>query len=220
MNASLFDLNGRTALVTGGSRGIGKLIAKGLLEAGVRVYITSRKARACDETAEELGENCFSLPADVSSEAGAAELAAQYGQAESHLDILINNAGAVWVADFEAVDEKSWDKVFDINLKAPFFVTQKLHPFLKQAVQVSRVPAKVIIIGSIDAIALSALEVYAYHGSKAGIVYLARRMAARLIKDNIIVNSISPGAFASDMNKMARDNPQRSAAAIPAGRIG
>jgi 2-deoxy-D-gluconate 3-dehydrogenase len=220
MSLNLFDLSGRIALVTGGGRGIGRMITEGLLNAGVKVYISSRKAEACDAAAEELGDNCYSIPADVSSEAGAAKLAEEFAKHESQLDILINNAGAAWGADFEKVDEKSWDKVMNTNLKAPFFVTQKLHEQLKNSVAKSQRHAKVINIGSVDGLTLNAAEVYSYHASKAGVHHMTRRMAARLIEDQIIVNSIAPGAFASDMNKLAKNNPDVSAQAIPFGRIG
>lgn len=219
MSTDLFDVSGRVALVTGGGRGIGRMIAKGLLEAGAKVYISSRKAEACDAAADEMGENCFSLPADVSSEDGAQRLADAFAEHESQLDILVNNAGAAWGADFEVVDEKSWDKVMNVNLKAPFFVTQKFHQHLKVAASHGRY-AKVINIGSVDGLTLSATETYAYHASKSGVSHLTRRMAARLIEDNIIVNAIAPGAFASDMNKLAKNNPDVSAKAIPFGRIG
>ena len=218
--SDLFDLSGRIAIVTGGGRGIGKMITKGLIEAGAKVYISSRKADVCDEAANELGDNCVSLPADLSSEAGAATLAAEFSRHENQLDILVNNAGVAWSADFDDVDEKSWDKVMNVNLKAPFFVTQKLRPLLKKSVETMGRPAKVINIASIDGITLNAQEVYAYHGSKGGVIVLSRRMAARLVEDGIYVNSISPGAFASDMNVQARDNPELSVGAIPVGRIG
>jgi 2-deoxy-D-gluconate 3-dehydrogenase len=220
MTSKLFDLNGRTALVTGGGRGIGRMITQGLLDAGVKVYISSRKAEACNAAAAELGDNCFSIPGDVSSEAGAQKLANDYAQHESQLDILINNAGAAWGADYSEVDEKSWDKVMNTNLKAPFFVTQKLHEALKQSAHQSNRPAKVINIGSVDGLTLNAAETYSYHASKSGVHHLTRRLAARLIEDNIVVNCIAPGAFASDMNKLAKNNPDVSAKGIPFGRIG
>lgn len=219
MLTELFDISGRVALVTGGGRGIGRKIAEGLLKAGAKVYISSRKAEACDAAAEEMGENCFSLPSDVSSEAGAQALADAFAKHESQLDILVNNAGAAWAADFEEVDEKSWDKVMNVNLKAPFFVTQKLHQQLKNSASSGR-HAKVINIASIDGITLNAMETYAYHASKSGVSHLTRRMAARLIEDGIIVNAIAPGAFASDMNKLAKNNPDTIANFIPFGRIG
>jgi len=221
MNTSeLFSLKGRTALITGGSRGIGRMIAAGFIAQGARVYISARKAAACDATAAELaqGGHCVSLPADVSSVEGAKALAAAYGQHESSLDILVNNAGAAWGAPFDEFPESGWDKVVDLNLKAPFFLTQALAPLLRQAAQ--QHAAKVINIASIDGISVNPLETYSYAASKSGLIHLTRRMALRLIEDNIVVNAIAPGAFASEMNRDARDNGEAVSARIPAHRIG
>ena len=221
MNTSeLFSLKGRTALITGGSRGIGRMIAAGFIAQGARVYISARKAAACDATAAELaqGGHCVSLPADVSSVEGAKALAAAYGQHESSLDILVNNAGAAWGAPFDEFPENGWDKVVDLNLKAPFFLTQALAPLLRQAAQ--QQAAKVINIASIDGISVNPLETYSYAASKSGLIHLTRRMALRLIEDNIVVNAIAPGAFASEMNRDARDHGDAVSARIPAKRIG
>ena len=216
----LFSLQGRTALITGGSRGIGRMIAEGFLAQGARVYISSRKAVACDKTAAELSAlgTCVSLPADVSSLAGAHALAAAYMAHETSLDILVNNAGAAWGAAFDEFPENGWDKVVDLNLKAPFFLTQALIEPLRKAAA-SR-PAKVINIASIDGISVNPQETYSYAASKAGLIQLTRRMALRLIQDNIVVSAIAPGAFASDMNQLARDHAEDIAKRIPAGRIG
>ena len=220
MAQDMFSLNGRTALVTGGSRGIGKMIAKGFLEAGAdKVYISSRKAPACIETAEELGPQCIALPQDVSTVDGIKALTAAYLAKESKLDILLNNAGAAWGADFDEFPESGWDKVVNLNLKSPFFLTQALHGALKAAASHER-PAKVINVASIDGIRLNPQETYSYHASKAGLIYLTRRMAARLIEDNICVTAIAPGAFASDMNRVARDQGEEVAKRIPSRRIG
>jgi NAD(P)-dependent dehydrogenase (short-subunit alcohol dehydrogenase family) len=216
----LFSLQGRTALVTGGSRGIGRMIAKGFLSQGARVYISSRKAAACEETARELSSvgPCFPLPADVSTVEGARGLAAAYASREGSLDILVNNAGAAWGETFDTFPEKGWDKVMDLNLKSPFFLTQALHGALRTAAN-SR-PAKVINIASIDGVSVNPLETYSYAASKAGLIHLTRRMALRLVQDNIVVSAIAPGAFASEMNKTARDHGDEVARRIPAGRIG
>ena len=216
----LFSLKGRTALITGGSRGIGRMIAAGFIAQGARVYISARKATACDATAAELAQagHCVSLPADVSSVEGAKALAAAYGQHEGSLDILVNNAGAAWGAPFDEFPESGWDKVVDLNLKAPFFLTQALAPLLRQAAQ--QRAAKVINIASIDGISVNPLETYSYAASKSGLIHLTRRMALRLIEDNIVVNAIAPGAFASEMNRDARDNGEAVSARIPARRIG
>ena len=216
---NLFRLDGRTALITGGSRGIGKMIATGYIAQGAKVYISSRKADACFACAEELGPNCIALPQDVSTVDGCKALAAQFAEREGKLDILVNNAGAAWGVAFEEFPEKGWDKVMDLNVKSPFFLTQALHEALKAAASHER-PAKVINITSIDGLRLNPWETYSYHASKSALIYLTKRMAARLIQDNINATSIAPGAFASEMNKAARDNRDDVAKGIPAKRIG
>ncbi len=218
--SKLFSLEGRIALITGGSKNLGRHMAEGFIAAGVdRVYITSRKAEACERTAAELGPKCIPLPMDVSSVEACKALAAAYAEKESRLDILVNNAGAAWGETFETFPEVGWDKVMDLNVKAPFFLTQALYPQLKAAASKAR-PAKVINIGSIDGIRLNPWETYSYHASKAGILYLTKRMAARLVQDQINVTAIAPGAFASDMNKAARDHGDAVARNIPNQRIG
>ena len=216
----LFSLQGRTALVTGGSRGIGRMIAKGFLVHGARVYISSRKAAACEETARELAAfgTCIALPADVSTVEGAKALAAAYAAREGSLDILVNNAGAAWGESFDTFPEKGWDKVMDLNVKSPFFLTQALHGQLRNASKAR--PAKVINIASIDGVSVNPQETYSYAASKAGLIHLTKRMSLRLVKDNIMVSGIAPGAFASDMNRDARDHGEEVARRIPAGRIG
>ena len=216
----LFSLAGRTALITGGSRGIGRMIAAGFLAQGARVYISARKAEACDKTASELSAlgPCVSLPADVSTLEGAQALAAAYMAREPALDILVNNAGAAWGAPFDEFPEKGWDKVVDLNLKTPFFLTQALAGALRKAA--AQRMAKVINIASIDGLSVNPQETYPYAASKAGLVHLTRRMALRLIDDNIAVTAIAPGAFASDMNRDARDRGDEISARIPAKRIG
>jgi NAD(P)-dependent dehydrogenase (short-subunit alcohol dehydrogenase family) len=217
---TLFSLEGRTALITGGSRGIGLMFAKGFLARGARVYISARKADACDAAARELSAlgPCFSLPADVSTVEGAKGLAAAYAAREPSLDILVNNAGAAWGETFDTFPEKGWDKVMDLNLKTPFFLTQALHEQLRKAAA-SR-PAKVINVASIDGVSVNPMETYSYAASKAGLIHLTRRMSLRLVKDNIVVSGIAPGAFASEMNRDARDHGDEVARRIPAGRIG
>jgi NAD(P)-dependent dehydrogenase (short-subunit alcohol dehydrogenase family) len=216
----LFSLAGRVALVTGGSRGIGKMIATGLLQQGAKVYISARKAAACDATAEELSRigPCFSLPIDVASVAGARQLAAAVMEREPALDILVNNAGAAWGEDFDSFPEAGWDKVVDLNMKTPFFLTQALHAHLRKAA--AQRPAKVINVASIDGISVNPWETYSYSASKAGLIHLTRRMALRLAQDNIVVSGIAPGPFPSDMNKQARDHGDEVAQRVPAGRIG
>lgn len=215
---TLFRLDGRVALVTGGSRGIGKMIAAGFVQQGATVYVSSRKGPACEETAVELGPNCHALPADVSTVDGCRALAAALAEREQRLDILVNNAGAAWGVPFEEFPESGWDKVMDLNVKSPFFLTQALHDLLKAGG--AERPAKVINITSIDGQRLNPWETYSYHASKAALIYLTKRMAARLIHDRINVTSIAPGAFASDMNKAARDHGDAIGKSIPAKRIG
>ncbi|EED30932.1 rhamnolipids biosynthesis 3-oxoacyl-[acyl-carrier-protein] reductase (3-ketoacyl-acyl carrier protein reductase) [gamma proteobacterium NOR5-3] len=216
---NLFSLEGRVALVTGGSRNLGKTIAAAYIAQGATVYISSRKAADCDATAEELGPNCHALPQDVSTVEGCQAVAKALSEREPKLDILVNNAGAAWGQPFEEFPEKGWDKVMDLNLKSPFFLTQALHELLK-AGGAGGAPAKVINITSIDGQRLNPWETYSYHASKSGLIYLTKRMAARLVRDNIVVTSIAPGAFASDMNKAARDHGDEVGKSIPLGRIG
>jgi len=220
VTSNLFSLEGRTALVTGGSRGIGRMIAEGFLAHGARVYISSRKADACDRTARELAElgECTSLPGDVSTLAGVQQLAADYRTHEPSLDILVNNAGAAWGAPFDEFPEAGWDKVMDVNVKGVFFLTQALKPELAKAATDHL--AKVVNIASVDGLATNPWETYSYHASKAALVHLTRRMAVRLISDGIVVSGIAPGAFASSMNRTARDSADEVAAHLPAGRIG
>lgn len=216
----LFSLAGRTALVTGGSRGIGRMIAQGFLAQGAKVYISSRKAADCDQTAKELSEHgpCISIPADVSTMEGIAALVETFKAREGSLDILVNNAGAAWGETFDTFPEKGWDKVVDLNLKSPFFLTQALIEPLRKAAKAR--PAKVINIASIDGISINPQETYSYAASKAGLIQLTRRMALRLAQDNIVVSAIAPGAFASEMNRVARDHAEETAQRIPARRIG
>lgn len=217
--STLFRLDGRVALVTGGSRGIGRMIASGFIQQGAKVYISARKADACDATAAELGPHCISLPMDVSTVDGCKALAAAIAEREPKLDILVNNAGAAWGVPFDEFPESGWDKVMDLNVKSPFFLTQALHAALKAGASAAR-PAKVINITSIDGQRVNPWETYSYQASKAALIHLTRRMAARLIQDHIVVSSLAPGAFPSDMNKAARDHAEGVAKRIPSGRIG
>src|SRR5215468_8637926 len=224
MFKDLFSLQGRVALVTGGSRGIGKMIAAGFLAQGAaRIYITARKAGPCEASAKELsaayGGECIALPIDISSLGGIEMLAGEIGKREPKLDILVNNAGAAWGADFDEFPESGWDKVANLNLKTPFFLTKALAPPLRAAASAER-PAKVINIASIDGIFVNPLETYSYAASKSGLIHLTRRMAAKLIRDHVVVTGIAPGPFASDMNRAARDHADEVATRVPAGRIG
>jgi NAD(P)-dependent dehydrogenase (short-subunit alcohol dehydrogenase family) len=220
---SLFSLKGRVALVTGGSRGIGKMIAAGFLAQGAKVYIASRKADPLRATAAELSQahrgECIAIAIDASSVDGAKALAQAIAEREPKLDILVNNAGAAWGEAFETFPEAGWDKVMDLNVKTPFFLTQALHGLLMKAASAER-PAKVIQIASIDGVSVNPMETYSYAASKAGLIHLTKRMALRLAQDHIVVSAIAPGAFASDMNKQARDHADELAHRIPVGRIG
>jgi len=219
---NLFSLDGRVALVTGGSRGIGFMIAQGLLEFGcARVYISARKASQCDEAARQLSQygECISIPGDVSTLEGIKALVAEIEKREPALDILVNNAGAAWGEAWDTFPESGWDKVVDLNLKAPFFLTRELTPLLKAGVRNDHL-AKVINIASIDGISVNMLETYSYAGSKAGLIHMTKRMAIQLAKDNIVMTAIAPGAFASEMNKAARDHGDAISAGIPSKRIG
>jgi len=217
--AKLFSLEGRVAVVTGGSRGIGEMIAEGFLAAGAaRVYITARKAEVVAGTAARLGPRCIALPGDISTTSGIAALVEDLSARESRLDILVNNAGVAWGADYDVFPEIGWDKVMNLNVKTPFFLTQQLTPLLKAAA--GEHPAKVINIASIDGLRINPWETYSYQASKAAVIHLTKRMAARLIRDNIVVSCICPGAFPSEMNKAAKNAPEKSAAGIPSRRIG
>ncbi len=220
MSLDLFSLKGRIALVTGGSRGIGRMIAAGFLKAGAKVYISSRKQAACDATAAELSAlgEIVSLPMDVSTVAGAKALAAAISARETKLDILVNNAGAAWLEPIDVFPEKGWDKVMDLNLKSPFFLAQALLPLLRAAAKDH--VAKVVNIASIDGISVNPQETYSYAASKAGLIHLTKRMALTLAPERIIVSAIAPGPFASEMNKSARDHADEVAQRTPAGRIG
>lgn len=214
--SSLFRLDGRVALVTGGSRGIGQMIAEGFIAAGATVYVTSRKADACEATAAALGPMCHALPGDISTVAGVQELARALGEREQRLDILINNAGAAWAAPLAEFPENGWDKVMSLNVKTPFFLVQALLPMLKAAGK----PSKIINIASVDGLRPNPWGTYSYTASKAALIHLTRRLAAELIADGIVVTALAPGAFPSEMNRAAREDAEGVAKAIPAGRVG
>lgn len=194
----LFSIEGKTAVVTGGSRGIGEMIAAGFLANGATVYISSRKADVCDATAKRLaneyGGECVSIPADLSKLDGVDSLVSRLQEHTSTLDILVNNAGASWGAPLAEFPEVGWDKVMDTNVKGIFFLTQKLLPMLEAAGSPED-PARVINIGSIDGIHTPAFDNFSYGPSKAAVHALTRQLAAHLVRRNIIVNAIAPGPF-------------------------
>ena len=218
----LFSVNGKTALVTGGSRGIGLMIARGMVEAGAKVYISSRKAAVCDEAAAELSKSgeCYSLPADLGTEAGCRALTDAFAAREDRLHVLVNNAGANWGAPLAEFPDSAFDKVLALNLKGPFHLTRFMQPLLEAAASDDD-PARVINIGSIDGLQAPALETYAYSTSKAAVHHLTRVLAHKLAAKRITVNAIAPGPFES---KMMEDTLQRFGdqirASCPLGRIG
>jgi NAD(P)-dependent dehydrogenase (short-subunit alcohol dehydrogenase family) len=220
--AGLFDISGKTALVTGGSSGIGLMIARGYVEAGAKVYISSRKADVCEEVAAELSKvgTCLSLPADLSSEAECDRLAAEISALEPRLDILVNNAGATWGAPLADYPATAWDKVMTLNAKSPFLLTRALVPVL-EAAGTAEDPARVINIGSIDGIQVPILETYAYSTSKAAVHQLTRHLARALGPRHITVNAVAPGPFESKMMAATlRDFGDSIARSSPLGRIG
>ncbi|MGI9328582.1 MAG: SDR family oxidoreductase [Pseudomonadales bacterium] len=199
---NLFSIEGKTALVTGGSRGIGEMIAAGFLANGAKVYISSRKAEICDATAERLrktyGGECISIPANLADLNGIEAVAETLSQHEAQLDILVNNAGVSWGAPLDEFPEIGWDKVMDTNVKGYFFLTQKLLPLLRAAASAER-PARVINVGSIDGIKTPVFDTFSYGPSKAAAHNLTRVLAAHLAKDHIRVNAIAPGPFPTYM---------------------
>ena len=228
---SLFSVAGKVVLVTGGSRGIGEMIAAGFVANGAKVYISSRKAVVCDETARRLtetyGGECISIPANLAELGGIEMLAAALKEREHHLDVLVNNAGVSWGAPLDEFPESGWDKVMDTNVKGVFFLTQKLLPLL-EANATAEDPARVINIGSIDGIQNPAFNTYSYGPSKAAVHALTRMLAAHLVRRNINVNAIAPGPYPTWMLSTGVggggdvDNTDWSAVAKgnPRGRVG
>lgn len=217
----LFDVAGKVAVVTGGSRGIGLMIARGFVEAGVRTYISSRKAEVCDEVAAELAKvgECASLPADCSTEEGCRDLAARVAEREEALHVLVNNAGATWGAPLAEHDDGSWNRVLDLNVKGVFHLTKFLLPQLRQAGSPDD-PARVINVGSIDGIQVPMLETYSYSSSKAAVHQLTRHLARHLAPE-ITVNAIAPGPFESKMMAATLSAfGEQIAASAPMRRIG
>jgi len=221
---NLFDVSGKVAVVTGGSSGIGAMMAKGLLSNGAKVYITARKLERLEAMAKELSEfgECVAIQADMSKVEGIEAFRDEVAKREDAVDILINNAGANWAAPLESFPEKGWDKVMDINIKSIFFTIQKFVPLLKAAGD-SEDPARVINISSINGIRNSGMPTYAYSASKSGVIHLTEHLATDLAMSHINVNAIAPGLFPSDMTKQIVDNEGMVDAAIkqiPRRRMG
>lgn len=218
----LFSVKGKTAVVTGGSRGIGLMIAKGYIENGAKVYISSRKAEVCNEVAEELSKvgECISIPADLANREGWDTLVNGIKENEDSLDILVNNAGAVWAEPFDEFPESGYDRTMDINLKGVFFLTQMLMPLLEKN-HTQEDPARIINIGSIDGIMTPGTDNFPYGPSKAAVHHLTKILAIRLASRGVTVNAIAPGPFESKMMKYSLDNfRDRIEAGNPMGRIG
>ena len=222
MIENLFSVEGKVAVVTGGTRGIGRMIAQGYVEAGARVIVASRKEEACRETEASLAKlgSCTGIAADLSTEAGAAALARAVGEREPAVHVLVNNAGANWGAPLEAFPDAGWDKVFNLNLKGPFHMTVKLLPLLRKAATAED-PARVINVGSIDGLQVPLLETYSYSSTKAGLHHLTRVLARKLAPEHITVNAVAPGPFESKMMaKTLQDFGDSIAKSNPRGRIG
>ncbi|MFT4582412.1 MAG: NAD(P)-dependent dehydrogenase (short-subunit alcohol dehydrogenase family) [Gammaproteobacteria bacterium] len=218
----LFSIRGKIALITGGSRGIGLMIARGYVENGAKVYVSSRKAAICEAVAAELSEqgDCVALPADLSQMAEVERVAKVLAERETQLDILVNNAGATWGSTIDEFPENGWDKVMDLNLKSIFFLTQKLLPLLDAAASAED-PARVINIGSVDGMRFSLFDNFSYTASKAALHQLTKMSATHLATRNITVNAIAPGPFATPMMApMIEKMGERIRGSIPLGRLG
>lgn len=224
MAADLFDVSGKRALVTGGSRGIGLMIARGLVQAGARVIVSSRKVDDVTATGQELAKlgDCVAIPADISTPEGAAALASAVQERFPSLDVLVNNAGSTWGAPLQEFPPGGWDKVMHTNVQGVFHLTVALLDALRAAASADD-PARVINIGSIDGLRTPSVENYSYSASKAAVHMLTRHLAKRLAPEHITVNAIAPGPFESKMMAWALDDPERREAIeqeVPLARIG
>ena len=219
---NLFDVNNKVALVTGGSRGIGAMIAEGFVKNGVKTYISSRKSDDCNKKSEELSKfgQCIPIPADLTDMKQMDRLVAQIKEREKNLNILVNNAGAAWGASFDDFPENGWDKVMDTNVKSIFFLSQKLIDILEISGTNSD-PSRIINIGSIDGIGIPRAETYSYPASKAALHQLTRVLANRLSNRNINVNAIAPGPFQSNMMASTlKEHGDQIKESVPRNRIG
>lgn len=219
---NLFNLKGKIALVTGGSRGIGAMIAEGFVRNGVKTYISSRKSDPCNKKAKELSKygECISIPADLTDMNEMDKLVTKIKDKETKLNILVNNAGAAWGASFDDFPEIGWDKVMDTNVKSIFFLTQKLVDILETSASTSD-PSRIINIGSIDGLGIPRAETYSYPASKAAVHQLTKVLANRLANRNINVNAIAPGPFESNMMAHTLEEyGEQIKSSVPRGRIG
>ena len=225
MNISeLFSVNKKVVLITGGSRGIGEMMARGFLANGAKVYISSRKIKDCEATAQKLSQEykseCISIPADISDLNGINQLFNKFIKFDDNLDVLINNAGAVWGEPLHKFSEAGWDKVMDLNVKSIFFMIQKFLEILKKNTSSDNL-ARIINIGSIDGINTPYYENYSYSVAKSAVHKLTSVLAAKLIKDNIICNAIAPGPFPSKMLGSAVEHDYSVISKKnPSGRVG
>ncbi len=218
--SDLFSVKGKVALVTGGTSGIGHMIAKGLVENGARTYIVGRSAQTCGDVAKELSQfgECLPLPGDLSTLAGVEAVVAALSAKEKQLDILVNNAGAMYDAPLDEFTEEGWDSIIDLNLKSVFFLSQKALPLLRAAVSANE-QASVINIGSVGGLRVGPKENYSYQAAKAGLHHLTGSLAKRLGPENIIVNAIAPGFFESRLTS-AKDLPPAVLQMVPRRRMG
>jgi NAD(P)-dependent dehydrogenase (short-subunit alcohol dehydrogenase family) len=217
----LFSVSGKVAVVTGGSTGIGAMIAQGLAEAGARTYITARKVEQLEATAAEISKSgeCIAVPSNLGTLEGVEEFAAAILAKEPKVDILINNAGATWGADIDEFPESGWDKVMDLNVKSVFFLTQKLLPALRASAEIGD-PARVVNIASINAITHPRMNNYSYSASKAAVIQLTRHLSGDLAPEGINVNGIAPGYFPSKMTKHLKEIEAGIADGTPTRTIG
>lgn len=221
---NLFTLKGKTAVVTGGSRGIGAMIAQGFVAAGVKTYITARKAEELMTTAEQLNQlgqgECIAVVGDLSTLEGIEAFTETLQAQEQQVDILVNNAGATWGEPIDEFPEQGWDKVMDLNAKSIFFLSQKLLPLLRKGADAED-PSRIINIASINGLTNPNMNNYSYSASKAAVIQLTRHMGADLVKENITVNGIAPGFFPSKMTAfMLAEHQAEADASVPRGRIG
>ncbi|MBM70153.1 MAG: 3-oxoacyl-ACP reductase [Haliea sp.] len=218
---NLFNVSGKVAVVTGGSRGIGAMIAEGFVANGVKTYITARKAEELEATAERLSAQgeCIAIPSDLSTLSGITAFAAALREREPAVHILVNNAGATWGAAIDEFPESGWDKVMDLNVKSIFFLTQQMLPLLR-AGRRDDDPARVINIGSVNGITNAHGNNYGYSASKAAVHHLTRQLGADLAKEGINVNAIAPGLFPSKMTAHLLPHEAELVQSFPISRMG